>query len=163
MRNIKLLRTIFVTIPILTAGGLFLSVSSSWAHLTFRSFNVCNETGEKISVAIAYHNDQQQWTSKGWYELNQTQCSRIHNSLENTRFYLYAKGESGKIWGANHPFCVLTRRFKIENASDQDSCRKQENFFSVWVPDPVTGKLPPSYVYTFGPNNINLNNPRAER
>lgn len=56
-------------------------------------FNVCNETGENISVAIAYYESDYGnyiWTTEGWYNLSRTECQTIHSSLENSRFYLYA-------------------------------------------------------------------------
>ena len=127
-----------------------------------KGFYVCNETGEKISVAIAYYQGNDRWTTKGWWTLPYKECSKIHTSLNNTRFYLYASSwESNKEWQADHPFCVSANSFTIQDAS-RTYCQEVENFFSVWVVGPDY-KFPESYTYTFTPDNSNLNHPRAER
>lgn len=146
------------TFLVVTSSSLLASAQSASAG----EFNVCNYTGERIWTTIAYYASDDTWTTEGWWQLNQTECKKIHNSLENTRFYLYANGETGKTWEANYPFCIEPARpFMIRNASNTAGCAAVRNFFSVWVPDIVTGNFPDSYTYTFGPNNINLNNPRA--
>ena len=145
------------------AGVLLLNVfSNSALSAPLEGFAVCNEAGEPIWVALAFH-EENEWTTKGWWRLGQTECRQLRPSIQNTRFYLYAEDQSGKIWGANHPLCINpTDVFEISRANEE-RCDSKANFFSVWTPNLITGDLPQSYVYTFGPGITDLNNPRAER
>jgi hypothetical protein len=90
-----------------------------------------------------------------------------HSITLDTRYYLYASSDSAKEWQGNHPFCIgSTPSFTIPYANQTQYCGSfVKNFFSVWVPNPVTGILPGFCGYTFAPNNysINWNSPRAER
>ncbi|MBN3952022.1 MAG: DUF1036 domain-containing protein [Nostoc sp. NMS7] len=130
---------------------------------------VCNESGENLNVTVAYYNGYI-WTTQGRYQLSQTpgSCIQVYNnSLNNTRYYLYATSDSGNQWQGNHPFCIgSTPNFTIPYADETQYCGSfVKNFFSIWVPNPVTGITPTFYGYTFAPNNYsnNWNSPRAER
>ncbi|MHC5821860.1 MAG: DUF1036 domain-containing protein [Nostoc sp.] len=130
-------------------------------------FYVCNESSENLNVTVAYYNGYF-WTTQGLYRLSQTpgSCIQVTNSLTNTRYYLYATSDSGNKWQGNHPFCIgTTPNFTIPYATYTQYCGSVQNFFSVWVPNPVTGISPTFYGYTFAPNNYsnNWNSPRAER
>lgn len=128
---------------------------------------VCNESGERISVAYAAY-ESGIWVSHGWTSVANFACAQLTTSFANTRYYVHAVGDSGKQWGANHPFCVNAfAGFNIPYAENTTACTAR-NFFSVWVPDMVTGQFPERYSVVIGSalsgaNNLALNHPRAER
>jgi uncharacterized membrane protein len=122
---------------------------------------VCNESGEVISVAYA-RNENNKWAASGWTNVAVNRCYSFTNNFTNTRYYILAKGASGKIWGGNHYFCASDGGFSYPDANNVPGCT-QKGFFSVWVPDMVTGQYQDHYAVVIGPNNQNLNHPRAER
>jgi uncharacterized membrane protein len=140
-------------------------VSLSQAHAA--GLYVCNETNEYLSVAYASY-ESNIWVSHGWYGAGPYACTQLTNNFVNTRYYVYASGSSGKEWGANHPFCVNQNAgFNIPYADNTAACTNRA-FFSVWVPDMLTGQFPDHYTVIIGPqlygaNNNALNHPRAER
>ncbi|MEH2414980.1 DUF1036 domain-containing protein [Nostoc sp.] len=157
------------TLAALFVGMTFVAVPNQKASAEpSPGFYVCNESGENLNVIISYYNSGT-WTTEGRFRLSETlgSCIQIRYSLNNTRYYLYATSDSGKEWQGNHPFCIgSTPNFTIPNAEQTQYCGSfVKNFFSVWVPNAVTGITPPFYAYTFAPNNysINWNSPRAER
>jgi uncharacterized membrane protein len=125
-------------------------------------FYACNYTGEKLFVAIGFL-ESGVWQSEGWYNIEPTKCQKMRNTLSNTRYYLRAQGASGKVWGGNANLCV-DQNSKFLNTKATADCpplQAPAGFFAEWVPDMLTGKLPSYYIHTFGPNNVNLNHPRA--
>jgi len=125
-------------------------------------FYVCNEAGEVISVAYGRF-ENNKWGSSGWTNVAVNRCYGFTNTLTSTRYYLLVKGASGKIWGGNHPFCADTGGFYYPDGTNRSTCKTTMNFFSVWVLYIVTGQFPDHYAAVIGPNNQNLNHPRAER
>lgn len=123
----------------------------------------CNETTEPIRVAFSRY-ENSVWWSKGWIYANPTECKQLTTGFTNTRYYMYAMGtESGKIWGGTHNFCLNPfTGFEISNATETSSCTSRK-FFSIWTPDMITGRFNDTYAVVIGPNNLNLNHPRAER
>lgn len=130
-------------------------------------FWACNETGEDLLTAIAFLEEGNSWSTKGWTFVENEACAKMHDSLNNTRFYLYGISESGKEWSENYRFCISGDMNPLRRANLSDFCEihggEMKGFFSVWVPNMVTGEMPSHYVHVFGPNNQNLNHPRAER
>jgi uncharacterized membrane protein len=128
---------------------------------------VCNETQDNLSVAYAGF-ESNIWVSHGWYDVGAYACTQLTSSFTNTRYYVYASGSSGKQWGANHYFCVNQNAgFNIPFADNTAACTNRA-FFSVWVPDMLSGQFPDHYTVVIGPqltgaNNNALNHPRAER
>jgi uncharacterized membrane protein len=128
---------------------------------------VCNESKENISVAYASY-ESGIWVSHGWYSVSNQNCTALTDNFVNTRYYIYATSDSGKEWGANHRFCInMNAGFNIPYANNTQACSAR-NFFSVWIPDMVTGKFPDRYSVVIGPHlsgasNLGLNHPRAER
>ncbi len=120
----------------------------------------CNEFGERIIVNVASF-ENAVWTTRGWTEIPNEECRQLSARMNNTRFYLFAVGESGKEWGGNHAFCIASTEFSGADALAFCEPRggMARGFFSVWVPDMVTGQTPERYVQVIGPNNQNLNHP----
>jgi uncharacterized membrane protein len=145
-------------------AALFLaSLSQTYAAGLY----VCNETNDNLSVAYAsYENNI--WVAHGWYAAGPLACTQLTSNFTNTRYYVYASGSSGKQWGANHYFCVNQNAgFNIPFADNTTACSSRA-FFSVWVPDMLSGQFPDHYTVVIGPDlsgptNNALNHPRAER
>jgi len=83
-------------LALITFGAAVILASSALAPSpAFASFRVCNDSGEKISVALAYFgSDADGWTSEGWWNLDDGECATpIGGDLDNRYYYLYANGE----------------------------------------------------------------------
>ncbi|MBD2513098.1 DUF1036 domain-containing protein [Nostoc muscorum FACHB-395] len=161
------------TLAALFIGMTFVALPNEKASAqTPSGFYVCNESGENLNVIVSYY-DKGIWTTKGQFHLYKTPglCIQLLSSLTNSRYYLHAIGDSE--WQGNHPFCIggnpnpfFLTEFTHPYADQTQYCGNYvDNFFSVWVPNAVTGIIPPFYAYTFAPNNYstNWNSPRAER
>lgn len=126
-------------------------------------FYVCNESTEVISAAIGQF-ENNLWASHGWTTVETNACAQLSPALTATRYFVYAISASGKTWGGSHPFCAANNvNFNFPNGVDFGNCPTQLSFFSVWVPDMVTGAYPTHHAVVVGPNNNNLDDPRAER
>lgn len=147
----------------LCAALLFTAASQAYGAGLY----VCNETQDNLSVAYAGF-ESNIWVSHGWYDVGAYACTQLTSNFTNTRYYVYASGSSGKEWGANHYFCVNQNAgFNIPFADNTAACTKRA-FFSVWVPDMLSGQFPDHYTVVIGPllsgaTNGALNHPRAER
>lgn len=151
---------------ILNLGLLVLGLTCAKAAFSAGLY-ACNEVSEPLSVAYAGF-ESGIWVTHGWTSVAPYSCSQLTTSFSNTRYYVYASSSSGQEWGANHPFCVNQNAgFNIPYADNTSACTSR-SFFSVWVPDMITGKFPDHYTVVLGPNllgavNVSLNHPRAER
>jgi len=108
------------------------------------SFQICNESGEHISVAIAYHNaDAGNWLSRGWWNLDNGECKTpVGGDLKNQYYYLYADGDQ-HYWSGSHSFCVDDNNAFDLNDADNVCSYVTKDFFEVDTGDAV------SYTYTF--------------
>ncbi len=154
-----------ITYKQLALSGILTILGFSQAHAA--GLYVCNETTDNLSVAYASY-ESNLWVSHGWTGVGPYACSQLTSSFTNTRYYVYAAGSSGKEWGANHYFCVNQNAgFNIPYADNTAACTSRA-FFSVWVPDMLSGQYPDHYTIVIGPqlygaSNSALNHPRAER
>jgi uncharacterized membrane protein len=159
---LKKIAQVGILSAVLTASAIAQAPQAKADSAPDPGFYACNYTGEKLWVTIASF-ENSMWQTDGWYTIEPTKCRKLHNTLSNTRFYLRAQGASGKIWGGNHNFCIDQNNGYL-NTNATAACpplQTSAGFFSEWVPDMLTGKYPSYFVHTFGPNNVNLNNPRA--
>ncbi|HEY5095446.1 MAG TPA: DUF1036 domain-containing protein [Candidatus Eremiobacteraceae bacterium] len=136
----------FKQLGLITVGAAFLLISSALhPSPALASFRVCNDSGEKISVAIAYFgSDAEGWTSEGWWNLDDGECATpVSGDLDNRYYYLFADGEKNK-WTGDYTNCVdPDHSFTLKHA-DSDCNFAKKSFFKV-----DTGTTATDFTYTF--------------
>jgi uncharacterized membrane protein len=91
------------------------TVAASTAHADFR---MCNNTSNRVSIALAY-TDGQNWTSEGWWNLKPTDCDiLLRGTLAAQFYYVYAMDERGGEWKGKAFMCTSDREFKIDGRQD---------------------------------------------
>lgn len=97
----------------LFGAGLFASSSPAAAD-----FRLCNNTGGRVSIALAY-TDGQSWLSEGWWNLKATDCETlIRGPLAAQFYYVYGMDESGGEWKGKAYMCTRDREFRIDGRQD---------------------------------------------
>lgn len=134
-------KTLILTlvIPVSSFGGIFFNQKPAHAW-----FEVCNRSGESVSLAFAYldRSDNRHsyynngWVSEGWWNLNSGDCTQVypHELWRRNRFYyVYAQGNKGRVWKGNKSFCTVQQRFKLGNAATNCSGpgRTWKNFVEI--------------------------------
>ncbi len=95
-------------------------------------FQVCNQSGEHISVAIAYYDaDNDSMVSEGWWNMDSGDCrTPIGGDLKDKLYYLYAESDE-HTWTGSHSFCLNPEHrftlFDVDNSCDY----AWKNFFQV--------------------------------
>ena len=99
----------------LIACSLALVLGLSPARADFR---MCNNTSNRVSVALAY-TDGQNWTSEGWWNLKPSDCDiLLRGTLAAEFYYVYAMDERGGEWKGKAFMCTSDREFKIDGRQD---------------------------------------------
>lgn len=100
------------------ASALLLLSSPSHAA----TFQVCNKSKERVSVAIGYDDKDLGMVSEGWWKLPIGDCVNIvpADRKDHQFYFLYAKGGAGDNWSSfdeseADAFCVTRKDFKIIN------------------------------------------------
>jgi uncharacterized membrane protein len=100
---------------ILFGCGLAAFLLASPAQADFR---MCNNTSNRVSVALAY-TDGQNWTSEGWWNLKPSDCDiLLRGALAAQFYYVYAMDERGGEWKGKAFMCTSDREFKIDGRQD---------------------------------------------
>ncbi len=107
----------------LATFGRLLSFSSLAAAVLVATpaaadLRMCNNTGSRVSVALAY-TDGQEWVSEGWWNLKSLDCvTLLRGALAAQYYYVYAMDERGGEWKGKAFMCTSDREFKIEGRQD---------------------------------------------
>lgn len=81
-------------------------------------FRLCNNTGTRVSVAIAY-TDGKNWLSEGWWNLRPTNCETLlRGPLAAQFYYVYAMDERGGEWKGKAFMCTRDREFRVDGRDD---------------------------------------------
>ena len=79
---------------------------------------MCNNTTNRVSVALAY-TDGQGWVSEGWWNLKTLDCvTLLRGSLAAQFYYVYAMDERGGEWKGKAFMCTSDREFTIVGKQD---------------------------------------------
>ena len=79
---------------------------------------MCNNTNNRVSVAMGY-TDGQNWVSEGWWNLKSLDCvTLLRGALAAEYYYLYAMDERGGEWKGKVFMCTSDREFKIDGRQD---------------------------------------------
>ena len=77
---------------------------------------MCNNTGGRVSVALAY-TDGQGWVSEGWWNLKSLDCATLlRGALAAQFYYVYAMDERGGEWKGKAFMCTSRPRVQDRRA-----------------------------------------------
>jgi uncharacterized membrane protein len=130
---------------VMAASAALFIVSALQPAPAAASFRVCNESGEKVAVAIAYYgSDSDGWITEGWWNLDDGDCATpVKTDLDNRYYYLYADSDK-HTWTGDYENCVdPDTAFTLKHA-ESDCNFAKKSFFKV-----DTGTTSTSYTYTF--------------
>ncbi|ATQ66653.1 DUF1036 domain-containing protein [Methylosinus trichosporium OB3b] len=81
-------------------------------------FRMCNNTSNRVSVALAY-TDGRGWLSEGWWNLRASDCETLlRGPLAAQYYYIYAMDERGGEWKGKAFMCTRDREFRIDGRED---------------------------------------------
>ena len=86
------------------------------AHADFR---LCNNTGNKVGIAIGYK-ENDGWTTEGWWNLAARSCETVLCGALLSRFYyIYAVDyDRGGEWSGKAYMCTRDKEFTIRGIED---------------------------------------------
>jgi uncharacterized membrane protein len=95
--------------------AMVLAFGSTRADADFR---LCNNTGNRVSIALAY-TDGESWVSEGWWNVKPNGCEvLVRGPLAAEFYYAYAMDERGGEWKGKAFMCTRDREFKINGRND---------------------------------------------
>jgi uncharacterized membrane protein len=82
-------------------------------------FRVCNNTGNRVGVAIGYK-DQETWTTEGWWNISAHSCETLlRGTLVARYYYVYALDyDRGGEWSGHAPMCSREKEFTIHGTEN---------------------------------------------
>lgn len=100
------------------AVAAFLPVLSQLASPAHADFRLCNNTANRVSIALAY-TDGETWVSEGWWNVKPSGCETlVRGALAAQFYYAYAMDERGGEWKGKAFMCTRDREFKISGRND---------------------------------------------
>jgi uncharacterized membrane protein len=96
--------------------ALLVAFSAERADARFR---VCNQSGDRQSIAFGYVDRARGWVAKGWWVINTNQCTNIYEpDLDNRYYYILVEPTAGgPAWkGGKVPFCIEDKSFLLYQA-----------------------------------------------
>lgn len=83
-------------------------------------YEVCNQSGEKLSVAIAYFDTSiDGYRSEGWWNLDREGCQFFPSLLDQVEeVYVFAESDE-TLWSGDFPFCMQDDAFNYTNANSE--------------------------------------------
>jgi uncharacterized membrane protein len=99
------------------AGG----ASAQTAAPNRTELTLCNKTGQRIDIAIAYQDVQTgRWTLSAWHIRNPGQCASFGN-VKSGLFYYHAKNERNAVWpssaNTDRNWCVPSQAVRRDMVS----------------------------------------------
>lgn len=138
---------------VLRAAALMLLLAAQDAQA---GLEICNETGQRQSVAIGYKGDTD-WTSEGWWNIAPGACATpVGSDLDKRYYYYFAESAGARFASQNYVFCTKSEEFTIIGDTDcEDRGYTTERFreidtgetavaFTLTMPEvPVAGSFGP--------------------
>jgi uncharacterized membrane protein len=102
-------------LPLIAGVFVTASVLSAPAKADFR---LCNNTSNRLSVALAY-TDGETWVSEGWWNLKSSACETLlRGPLAAEFYYVYAMDERSGEWKGKAFMCTRDHEFHIIGRQD---------------------------------------------
>jgi uncharacterized membrane protein len=88
--------------------------------VAFADFQLCNNTGSRVGVAIGYKDPEGGWTTEGWWNLSARSCeSLLKGTLIARYYYIYAVDyDRGGEWSGHAFMCTRDKEFTIRGTQD---------------------------------------------
>jgi uncharacterized membrane protein len=107
-------------------GSTILRLSLIAAALGFATaparadFNLCNNTGSRVGVAIGYKDTDGSWVTEGWWNLSARACETVLKGTLIARFYyIYSIDyDRGGEWAGQAYMCTRDKEFTIKGTQD---------------------------------------------
>lgn len=82
-------------------------------------FRICNNTGNRVGVAVGYK-DGEGWTTEGWWNLSSRSCETLlRGNLVARFYYLFAIDyDRGGEWSGSAFMCTRDKEFTIKSVED---------------------------------------------
>ncbi len=114
------------------------------APASAEGLRICNETAQVQAISVGYQ-DGEDWTSEGWWNLEQNQCATVLTGELQKRYYYYrAEVDGGPFEGGGYGFCTSPQEYTIVGDTDcEDRGYDREDFAEI-----DTGPTAKSFVFT---------------
>ena len=83
-------------------------------------FQLCNNTGSRVGVAVGYKDTDGSWVTEGWWNLSARSCEPVLKGALIARFYyIYAIDyDRGGEWAGQAYMCTRDKEFTIKGNQD---------------------------------------------
>ena len=97
------------------ALGSALAPAPAWAD-----FQLCNNTGSRVGIAVGYKDPEGSWTTEGWWNLSARSCETLlKGTLIARYYYIYAVDyDRGGEWSGHAFMCTRDKEFTIRGTQD---------------------------------------------
>ena len=110
-----------------------IAVLIAWPSAARADLRLCNTTTARIGVAIGYQ-DNQGWTTEGWWNIAAQTCETLYKGILSSRFYyIHAVDyDRGGEWAGQSFMCSTDKSFTIRGVDDcQKRGHKRTGYFEV--------------------------------
>jgi uncharacterized membrane protein len=86
----------------------------------FADFQLCNNTGSRVGIAIGYKDSDGSWATEGWWNLSARNCETLlKGTLIARYYYIYAIDyDRGGEWSGQAYMCTRDKEFTIKGTQD---------------------------------------------
>lgn len=116
-----------------TIMACIVTVLIVWPSAARADLRLCNTTTARIGVAIGYQ-DNQGWTTEGWWNIAAQTCETLYKGILSSRFYyIHAVDyDRGGEWAGQSFMCSTDKSFTIRGVDDcQKRGHKRTGYFEV--------------------------------
>jgi uncharacterized membrane protein len=103
----------------LGCGALLAIAASAISAPAKADFRLCNNTGNRVGIAIGYK-ENESWTTEGWWNISARSCETVLRGTLVARFYyIYAVDyDRGGEWSGQAFMCSREKEFTIRGTED---------------------------------------------
>jgi uncharacterized membrane protein len=103
----------------LGCGALLAITASAISAPAKADFRLCNNTGNRVGIAIGYK-ENESWTTEGWWNISARSCETVLRGTLVARFYyIYAVDyDRGGEWSGQAFMCSREKEFTIRGTED---------------------------------------------
>jgi uncharacterized membrane protein len=104
---------------VLAGGALSVAAFACPAGPAKADFRLCNNTGNRVGIAIGYK-ENEGWTTEGWWNISARSCETVLRGTLVARFYyIYAVDyDRGGEWSGQAFMCTREKEFTIRGTDD---------------------------------------------
>jgi len=103
----------------LAGAMLIMTAVALTAEPAKADFRLCNNTGNRVGIAIGYK-ENEGWTTEGWWNISARSCETVLRGALVARFYyIYAVDyDRGGEWSGQAFMCTREKEFTIRGTED---------------------------------------------